>query len=199
MISLWKEGMYYVRNISLEQILLNKTRWFYTIMLLPLFFAFLPWDQCIFWIPIGLLVLHIILTLCYLRHLQYYMNKRLRGDLCDIEESYIKQGDSKLFVAVNSKKKVIGCIAIKKRNDDSCELYSMSVSKEYRRNGIGGRLMNTALDFCKQMRYKNIHLDTSQYQYYAINFYERLGWKKINQRNDFYFIGIYEYVKQLDI
>ena len=72
----------------------------------------------------------------------------------------------------------IGCIAIRKIDDDTCELKRMYVRSTYREKGVGKNLLLNAIKLAQQLNYKKVRLDTLDYMTPAIRLYEECGFRK---------------------
>ena len=69
-----------------------------------------------------------------------------------------------LLVATTDSGKVVGCIAYKQVNLDTVELGRNSVDKEFRRLGIGQKLLRTILKTAKDNGYETVLVSTSMAQ-----------------------------------
>ncbi|MBU0756750.1 MAG: GNAT family N-acetyltransferase [Nanoarchaeota archaeon] len=99
------------------------------------------------------------------------------GDLDKIEENYIKDGG--IFWLALDNNTVIGTIALRNYGLSRGLVKRMYVKKEYRRQGIGKRLMKTLLDFARKNNYTKLYLGTTEDMEDAIRFYSKMGFKKI--------------------
>jgi len=59
------------------------------------------------------------------------------------------------------------------------ELRRAAVSATTVRQGIGRRLIETALDHCRKHDFKTVRLSTSMYQTSAVKIYEKYGWRYV--------------------
>ena len=97
----------------------------------------------------------------------------LDSDILAIDESYNKSNGSCFWVAetvVNDdysnthqqKQKILGTTAVRnlKQFESTCELKRMYVSSDFRRLGLGQKLLNIAVDFAKSVGYSRMVLDT---------------------------------------
>lgn len=62
----------------------------------------------------------------------------------------------------------------------TAEANNMFVLKEYRQYGIGGKLMNSFIEWCKQNNAKRVMVIASSKNEKTINFYHKLGFEDIN-------------------
>jgi ribosomal protein S18 acetylase RimI-like enzyme len=73
-----------------------------------------------------------------------------------------------------------GCVALRKLEDDTCEMKRMFVKPEFRGKGIGKKLIQAIIEQAQEIGYKKIRLDTISTMTIAINIYESVGFKEIN-------------------
>ena len=81
------------------------------------------------------------------------------------------------LVATTDSGKVVGCIAYKQINLDTVRLGRNSVDKEFRRLGIGQKLVQTILKTAKENGYKMVMASTSMAQLDAKKLYEKMNFE----------------------
>jgi GNAT superfamily N-acetyltransferase len=124
------------------------------------------------------------------RMFEYYVMKGLTEFMINTDggELWIAEVDGKM----------VGSIAITKSNDIVAQLRWFVLDENYQGMGIGKKLMETAIDFCKKQRYKHVYLwtvsalETARYLYRKYNFtlteekqnYEWTGSKLVEERWD---------------
>jgi ribosomal protein S18 acetylase RimI-like enzyme len=69
-------------------------------------------------------------------------------------------------------------------------LNDLYVDKEYRKQGIGEKLIAAAMNFAKQNEAKFVQLSTAVDNYTAQSLYEQIGFKKQEPETDFYTYAI---------
>ncbi len=79
---------------------------------------------------------------------------------------------------------VAGCIALRKLNNENCELKRLYVKPEYRSNNIGGILVKHIIKEATKIGYKHILLDTLPFLETAISMYKRYGFYEIESYNN---------------
>jgi GNAT superfamily N-acetyltransferase len=119
----------------------------------------------------------------------------LDSDIICIEEHY-KESDGGCFWVAESIKiydnrnyhQIIGTIAIRnlKQFESTAELKRMYVSRQFRKLGIGQKMLETAIDFAKGFGYKRIVLDSSKYLDAARILYVKNGFVDVPRYNDNY-------------
>jgi GNAT superfamily N-acetyltransferase len=123
----------------------------------------------------------------------------LDSDIVAIDESYNKSNGSCFWVAetvVNDdysntrqqKQKILGTTAVRnlKQFESTCELKRMYVLRDFRRLGLGQKLLDTAIDFAKSVGYSRIVLDSSKALHAARALYLKNGFVDIPRYNDNY-------------
>lgn len=64
------------------------------------------------------------------------------------------------FITAYSGTEIIGFAALKIHNPYTAELYNLGVLKEYHRKGIGHRLVNACIQYCKENHFKFLTVKT---------------------------------------
>jgi len=90
------------------------------------------------------------------------------------------------FLVLIDEGRVVGSGAIRRLNNDICEVKRMWFLKAYRGRGLGTKMAQMLLDFARKKGYKKVRLDTAdeQKQAQAIQLYQRLGFYFIERYND---------------
>lgn len=83
------------------------------------------------------------------------------------------------FVIAKIGNTAVGCVGIKKFDNESCEMKRMFVSGVHRGKGIGRLLCNFVITWCHQFMYKRILLDTNLEMKEAVILYQKCGFKEI--------------------
>ena len=106
------------------------------------------------------------------------------SDIDNVRSHYFNNNG--MFLVVVDDGKVVGSGAIRRLNDDICELKRMWLLKEYRGQGLGMKMAQMLLDFAREKDYKKVRLDTldEHKQAPALKLYRRLGFYAIARYND---------------
>jgi len=98
----------------------------------------------------------------------------------ELEEIAIQYGspDGALFIAYHHANPV-ACIAIRKINDEIGELKRMFVQPGFRRNGLGRKLLQLAIEEAGELRFHKIRLDSLERMQPALKLYEDFGFYAI--------------------
>lgn len=94
-------------------------------------------------------------------------------DLEDILQSYGSLGES-FFVAMDSDR-IVGTVGIKREDDRTAFLRRLFVSSEYRGKRIGEKLVERAIQFCKEVGYDEIVFKTTSTMNRAIQLCKKKG------------------------
>lgn len=69
------------------------------------------------------------------------------------------------------------------------EILRICVAKPYRNRGMGKKLLQFVIDYCKEEKYDKIFLEVKSTNKIAIDLYERMGFYNINARKNYYASG----------
>lgn len=72
----------------------------------------------------------------------------------------------------------LGCIALRKIDEETCEMKRLFVKPEYRNMRLGKRLVEEIIKEGKQIGYKSIKLDTLKSMESAVKLYKSFGFKE---------------------
>ncbi len=80
------------------------------------------------------------------------------------------------FFVAEDTGKVVGCVSISVIWDDLCEICSLAVLEEYKKQGIGRKLINACIDEAKKLEISKIIALT-----YQDKFFEKLNFKQVDK------------------
>ncbi|XP_042358998.1 probable N-acetyltransferase camello [Plectropomus leopardus] len=109
----------------------------------------------------------------------------VQKDMQDIPGIFLSRPDDCFWVAeaeVDGRAQIMGTVAVvaKLRGEERhADLCRMIVSPSYRRMGLGFRLAQTAVDFCKERGFSKMMLETSSPATAAVALYEKLGFSHV--------------------
>lgn len=112
-----------------------------------------------------------------------FVRSKLLTDMQDISGNYMSRPGDCLWVAeaeVDGRVHIFGMVAVKGRqtgNKRFGELLRMIVSPTCRRMGLGRRLAQTVVDFCREQGFSEVMLETSSTQKAAVALYKKLGFR----------------------
>jgi putative acetyltransferase len=96
-------------------------------------------------------------------------------DLDSVFETYFAGGC--FWVAESFCGQIIGTAAVKRVSSEMAELKRLRVRKDFRRRGIGSRLLDLCISFCIREGYARLNLDTASAFREAICLYQDRGFE----------------------
>ncbi|WP_286971063.1 bifunctional helix-turn-helix transcriptional regulator/GNAT family N-acetyltransferase [Flavobacterium sp. UBA4854] len=93
----------------------------------------------------------------------------------DFLEKYSPENDRIWMAEYNNK--IVGCVAIVHQPNEEAQLRWFLLDSAFRGLGIGKRLLNDAIDFCKEKKFKNVFLLTTSMQDKALQMYKIMGFE----------------------
>lgn len=100
---------------------------------------------------------------------------RLNDDLLDIKTNYFDKGHP-FWIAIDEFDRVIGCIGTKTLDDDNLYLSHLYIRYDYKRHGIGSKLLALAEDSARKRGYKEIHVHLGKDYLESHIFYPKHGY-----------------------
>lgn len=97
-------------------------------------------------------------------------------------EKYSPKKDRFWFAETDGK--IIGAIAIVGHTKKRAQLRWFILHPEFRGLGLGRRLLNDALQYCRDQGYQNVFLYTTEDQKTAIGMYTKAGFKKVAEHKN---------------
>lgn len=92
------------------------------------------------------------------------------------DKVYLKTGGF-IFFAQNEAQKVLGCVALRRLNEDSFELCNLYVHPEARQQGIATKLIERCINRCRENAVKDLWLQTNNSMPEAHQLCDSLGFK----------------------
>jgi ribosomal protein S18 acetylase RimI-like enzyme len=83
------------------------------------------------------------------------------------------------ILLANQKERIVGCVALRKWDEFTCEMKRLYVIPSARGQGIGRKLAETIIARAKAMGYKHMRLDTVASMQAANRLYSSLGFRPI--------------------
>ena len=114
-----------------------------------------------------------------------YVDDKLQTDMQDIPGNFLSRPDDCFWVAeaeVDGRAQIMGMVAVVAKQsgkEKHGELFRMIISPSYRRMGLGLRLTQTVIDFCKERGFSEVVLETSSTQTPAVALYKKLGFSHV--------------------
>ena len=103
----------------------------------------------------------------------------------ELQELQNKYGlpDGRLYLAFLGDE-AVGCVALRKLDDSSCEMKRLYVKTGYRGKRIGKALVEQVIEAARQTGYRQMRLDTFRFMEDAIKIYRQYGFYEIGRYND---------------
>lgn len=89
----------------------------------------------------------------------------------------------RLYIALDGDR-AVGCAALRRIDEENCEIKRLYVRSEYRKNGLGRRLAEQIVADAKSIGYKRMLLDTLPFLKNAIALYKSMGFYEIESYNN---------------
>lgn len=107
-------------------------------------------------------------------------------DINNVESHYFDNNGT--FLVLLDEERIIGTGAIRKLDNQVCELKRMWLVKNYRGKGYSLKIGQMLFDFARQAGYEKVRLDLAdeKRQFQALKFYKKLGFYPIERYNDSY-------------
>jgi ribosomal protein S18 acetylase RimI-like enzyme len=103
-------------------------------------------------------------------------------DIDDIQSAYMNQG-SNFWVAQVPGNVVVGTVGVMQIEQDVAEIRRLRVHNDVRRKGIGSKLLESAIEFCREQHYLKITLDTFIDREPAIKLFEKFQFRHTRSRD----------------
>ena len=104
-------------------------------------------------------------------------------DMDDIQESYFENGGT--FLGMFQDGEMICTGALRRMNQETCELKRLWLLNEYHGQGLGFRMLQELLTLARNLGYKRVRLETDPIaQSRALAFYKQAGFYEIDSYSD---------------
>ena len=113
----------------------------------------------------------------------FYEAQGALDDMDDVQSMYFDRDG--IFLVMIDAEQIIGTGAVRKINNETCELKRVWLLVEYHGKGLGYRMMQELLAFAREKGYQRMWLETDpDHQERAYKFYQRLGFYEIPRYSD---------------
>ena len=108
----------------------------------------------------------------------HYESQGQLHDMDDLQRTYFNNNG--IFLIMTDNNQIIGTGAIRKINEEICELKRLWLLFEYHGKGLGYRMIQELFAFARQKGYQRVRLETERdSQSRAFDLYKRLGFYEI--------------------
>ena len=103
----------------------------------------------------------------------------------NILKEELESPNSKYIIANTNDGEIIGFAGIKVLVDNA-DIMNIVVKKSCRNQGVGNSLLNNLISLCKNSNLSSLSLEVNEDNLPAIHLYEKVGFKKIGVRKNYY-------------
>lgn len=103
----------------------------------------------------------------------------------NILKEELESSNSKYIIAKTNDGEIIGFAGIKIILD-SADIMNIVVKKSWRNQGVGNLLLSNLISICKISNLSSLSLEVNEDNLPAIHLYEKVGFKKIGLRKNYY-------------
>ena len=104
-------------------------------------------------------------------------------DIEDVQEAYLASDCNHFWVAENMKGEVVGMIGVQIVHDVAGEIRRLRVRQDHRRRGIGAKLLETAIAWCRDRGCLKVTLDTYMEREPALALFSKFKFKHSRTRD----------------
>ncbi|WP_212004103.1 helix-turn-helix domain-containing GNAT family N-acetyltransferase [Chitinophaga sp. HK235] len=115
---------------------------------------------------------------------EYGYNLEFEAYVCKTFQDFLatyNNNKDRVFLAI-ADNKIVGAVAILGSSRYLAQLRWFVVHPDYRGKGLGKRLLNEAISFCREKNYQTIYLMTTSIHTTAIDMYKRVGFRKTGEK-----------------
>lgn len=109
---------------------------------------------------------------------RHFEAKRQFRDIEEVQTHYFENGGC--FLMLLDEGRLVGTGAVQRIDEVVCELKRLWLLPQYQGQGLGYQLMQKLFAFARSKNYRVMRLLTDVRQARAINFYERLGFERMD-------------------
>lgn len=141
--------------------------------------------------------IHLCLRIAFGRFLDSYSREAFLDTVPTVEKVRERFHHMSLFVAEDRERKVIGTVAWYLKSADEGYIRGMAVLPEWQGKGVAQDLMAAAEEDIRNHGCSRAALDTTDPLKRAIRFYEKLGYRRTGNIEDFFGMPLHEFAKAL--
>ena len=113
----------------------------------------------------------------------FYESRSLMQDMDELQQTYFDNDG--IFLVLTDNDQIVGTGAIRKIDDEICELKRLWLLFEYHGKGLGYRMIQELFAFARGKGYQRVWLETDRdNQRRAFDLYKRLGFYEIPRYSD---------------
>jgi N-acetylglutamate synthase-like GNAT family acetyltransferase len=128
---------------------------------------------------------------------RYYTAEAYSDTVLSPETIGERLADMNVLVAADTAGNVVGTIAYKIMNDGEGHIRGMAANPGWLGSGTAKNLLDAAEQGLRELKCKRITLDTTKYLQRAIRFYEKNGYRRTENPDDFFGMKLIGFEKTL--
>ncbi|MCK9423219.1 MAG: GNAT family N-acetyltransferase [Bacteroidales bacterium] len=105
--------------------------------------------------------------------------QNFENELIELNSMYNRPCGGIILIKEIDSGEFVGCVGIRKSEQQIAELKRMYVKESHRHKGLGEHLLNRAINLAKQLNYTKIRLDTMESMKSAVKLYRSKGFNPI--------------------
>jgi len=109
---------------------------------------------------------------------EQYIAMTISDELVHLSEVF-SEAKKNAFWVVDLQGEIVGCFGIESHGEISTELRRMYLDQEFRRAGIGKRMLECAEDQARSLGFRKMLVSTAEIQRAADRFYRRSGFREV--------------------
>lgn len=104
------------------------------------------------------------------------------ADMDNIAEAYLSNNETGGFWVAEMDGEIVGMVGVQQTDDNSAEIRRLRVRQDKRRQGIGAKLMEQAIGYCRHHGYLKVVLDVRIEHEPAINLFGKFAFQLARRR-----------------
>jgi ribosomal protein S18 acetylase RimI-like enzyme len=119
-------------------------------------------------------------------------------DIDNIDSAYMHTDGNRFWVAQTDEGRIVGMIGVQHHDQDLGEIRRLRVHPDFRRRGIGSRLIEEALRWCEERNYLKVTLDTHMDRDMALKLFQKFHFRHHRSRSvsgrelHYFYLDIYQ-------
>jgi len=138
-----------------------------------------------------------VLKTAFEKYKSYYTAEGYADTILSLKGVIKRLKKMNLYVAVLFDLKIVGTIGWSKISNEEAHIRGMAVHPDFQGTGIAKELLKMAERDIKRTRFSYITLDTTKVLKRAQRFYEKNGYRRTEEKNEFFGMELYQFCKKL--
>lgn len=104
------------------------------------------------------------------------------ADISHLDEAYLGDEGKSGFWVADCGGTIVGMVGVQRTSNESADIRRLRVTPEFRRRGIGSRLLATAIDHCRSRGFLKVVLDVNVDRQPAVAMFRKFGFTISRER-----------------